>query len=123
MRVVIVTAAYLAFASGLQAIPAVAVGTPVSSGNNINVTCDQLATMHHALNMARMGYNCPEKPTRDDPTDCDRSLLADLISCSSANNHECIFQLIAQKKACFPANETNEEALCSGISSPDDCDF
>merc|ERR1719167_1558349 len=140
MRVVIVTAAYLAFASGLQAIPFVADGTPDSNGSNINVTCGELATRHHALNLARVGYNCPEKPTRDDPTDCDRQLLPDLTSCSSADNQHCFFQLIAEEKACFPNNRTNEEvcntlhrasnamlyarqAFCSEISSPDDCGF
>lgn len=138
MRTVIVIAACLAVASGLQSIATAGPTLVVSNASNIDVSCDQLRTMHHALSLARVGYQCPEKATSDNPTDCDRDLLADLQSCSLANSQKCFFEIIAQEKACFPTNEPGEvcntlyrvtnalmytqQAFCSDIANPnDDC--
>merc|ERR1719228_2049490 len=109
MRAVIVIAACLAIVSGLPSI-VTADPSPVSNGTDINVNCDQLKKMHHSMVRAKVAYNCPEKPTNDAPTDCDRQLLTDLSSCSSADSQYCFFQLIAQKEVCFPGTTGSEEA-------------
>jgi len=92
--------------TGLQPIHAVDEGQ--SSNMSIQVSCDELKNMHHAVGRARVAYHCSSKPATGKQRECDQRLLQDLNSCSSAESGYCFFQLIAEEEVCYPPNNPNE---------------
>merc|ERR1712112_46577 len=87
--------------------------TTVSFGQ-IEVSCDQLKNMHHAVARARVAYHCEDNPATGNATECDQRLLQDLNSCSSADSGTCIFQLIAEEEVCYPPNNPEDE-MCGAL--------
>jgi hypothetical protein len=88
---------------------------PVPGPDDIPITlsCNKMKTMHHDVIRAQLAYGCSSCSSTGEPTDCDREVLRDLLTCPK-DDSLCIFNSIANRTSCAVSDD-KPDTICNAL--------
>jgi len=65
----------------------------------VTLSCNKMKNVHHEIIRAQLAYGCSSCSYTGEPTDCDRGVLRDLLTCPK-DDSLCIFNSFANRTSC-----------------------
>jgi len=86
---------------------------PTEDDITVILSCDKLKNVHHEIIRAQLAYSCSSCSNIGQPSDCDRTVLRDLLTCPK-DDSLCLVNSIANTASCN-ATEDKPDTICIAL--------